>query len=354
MVLEATKSPRRKKEQEWSRGYRVLCMAIALLVGTSPLLLIGLYLGLSPADADSGGGSSSGSSSSSRSSVSSAGDGGTRGSGTSSASAANSGGSSGSSRACAAFPAANGVNGTLLSRSSGGSGGGGSGSGGGSVGSGGGGGDGGGSSSSGGGGEAVVALALVLDEGPRGEYRRRSREAIAASSTHALATGLRLYAFAPCTFAPGSLTLLAASSPAAACRLSRAVASHRCAPAGNPQACSSHAQGGGKGVPSRRAMSSVGVAAAAATAPSALPLACPASSASSSAKAAPPAANATASTAAAVAAEAQGVVIGGCCAPEPTNRGRKHKLPIGRGLHSRVGRGRIMRLRRALAGDRYM
>ena len=81
-----------------------------------------------------------------------------------------------------------------------------------------------------------IAIALILDEGPRGEYRRRAREALAVARARALAGGLRVFSFEPCALPPNSAALLAGASAAAACRVGRALAEqrHGCSLGGYP------------------------------------------------------------------------------------------------------------------------
>ena len=321
VVLEAAKSPRRKRPEEWSRGYRVFCLAIALLVGASPLLLIGVAMGVmgdadSDGDSDSGVGSRGGAAGALATTVN-----GVNGRGSSST-------PSSSSARCATFPVAHGVNGTFFGSRSGGSGiSGGGGDGGGGGGS--------GSSSSG----KVLAMALLLEEGPRGEYRRKAREAIAVTRASALARGLVLYAFPPCAVRPGTSALLAGTSAAVACKLSEEITSHRCAPQATQPPCDAaggtvggRAQGTKRRLVSSSSSSGGGGGGSVAPVP-VLEVAC------SSALAAPPvASNGTRRVA------QPGVVVDGCCAPP--SRSRKQRLS-GRGLHSHPFRkGRMFRWKR--------
>ena len=215
-ILEAAKSPRRKpRSQEWSRGYRTLCLLIALLVGASPLLVVGgamAVLSNSAADEDAYAGSSSssgGSGSGRSSSSSSSSNGNSRGSATGGGGGAASSGLMnaavhlpGPGMRCVDLPTAVSVNASIRASGPAGS---------------------------------LLALALLLDEGPRGEYRRKAREALAAARSRALSQNLRLFAYEPCSVRSGVATLLAAASADAACRLGRAVVAHRCTPIG-PQA----------------------------------------------------------------------------------------------------------------------
>ena len=201
----ASSSPRRKKTEapaEWSQGYQTLCMLVALLVGASPLLALGTVMTIA-LGTDGEVNSTAIISSSTTTGGGSTGTG--TGAGSSAAGLSPAAGLSGRSPFATAVEApcesVPGVNGSLLAGGPNGS---------------------------------LIALAMLLDEGPRGEYRRRARDALGAERTRALGRGLRIFSFDPCVVRPGTAVLLAASSAAAACRLARSVARHRCMPGALP------------------------------------------------------------------------------------------------------------------------
>jgi len=195
----------------------------------------------------------------------------------------------------------------------------------------------------------LLALGLLLDEGPRGEYRRRAREALAMARVRALANGLRVFSFEPCALPPNAAALVAGVSAAAACRMGRAVAAQRraCTPGGDacvqPTVTASHPKrmlgssssssggsggsggggGGGGGGGSSQASSRASSRASSSSggkgsAPSPQPEACAAVGDDD-----PHGENATAAA----------LVIDGCCAPTAGRGiGRGGRLKIGRGL----------------------
>ena len=181
-IISAT-SPRKEKVVEWSRAYRVSCLSVALCVGMLPLLLVGVAMATMPSDDSSGGGGGDESSSAIGSLTS--GD-----------------GVSGGGRRCDLQPMMSNVNSSLLTRGSN---------------------------------ATVVALAMIFDEGPRGEFRRKARETVADKRARALANGLHVFAFEPCIrLPPGTSSLLVGASAGAACRVARAAIAHRCSPPSPP------------------------------------------------------------------------------------------------------------------------
>jgi hypothetical protein len=162
--------PKGLREAEWSRAYRTVCLVVALLVSTCPLILAGLYVSLLPSDAESS--TARGDMAAGLSNI-----------------------RVGSGHACRSSIGA--INGSLHLGGPNGTG-------------------------------RLVATALLLDEGPRGEYRRRAREAVAAARARALGASMSLFAFDRCAIPPGSAALLAGESAAAACRLAHAVTRHKC------------------------------------------------------------------------------------------------------------------------------
>ena len=79
-----------------------------------------------------------------------------------------------------------------------------------------------------------LAVALLVDEGPRGEFRRAGRGVLTSTRAHALSNGLLLFGFEPCSLPIGVIGLLAAQSAVEACRLARIVVAHRCPPLSSP------------------------------------------------------------------------------------------------------------------------
>ena len=75
-----------------------------------------------------------------------------------------------------------------------------------------------------------LAIALLVDEGPRSEYRRIGRVMMAKARTQAVADGMTIFAFAPCSLPAGVWGVLAAHEAQVACRLAQAVVSHSCQP----------------------------------------------------------------------------------------------------------------------------
>ena len=169
-------TPVRKKKAvspiPWTRCYRLCCMIVALLVGASPLLIFLVVPALlMPLD---------------------------EGDPAAASAAALVGGAA---RPPPCVPTAlPGVNGTLV----------------------------------GAGGE-LLAAAWLVEEGPRGEYRRAGRAVLASARERAVRDGLQVFAFEPCELRPGVLGLLTARTAAEACRLGHAVTAHRCQSASSPQ-----------------------------------------------------------------------------------------------------------------------
>ena len=81
-----------------------------------------------------------------------------------------------------------------------------------------------------------LAMAWLMQEGPRGEGRRAARQALVDEQQRALRRGYRLFLFERCSLPSGASGVLAGRSAEAACHLGRLAAAHRCPSAAGPSA----------------------------------------------------------------------------------------------------------------------